>query len=104
MAKKTSGFLQALQQQQCRRDDEVRHHARVFQMDMVTLALGRLGWREAKFREFDRVLAEVSEEFCSGLLDDAKTDKDIWYTKDTLDRELKQYVGKLFKPYDERYS
>ena len=103
MAKK-SGFVLAMQAERERRDAEVRHHARVFQMDMVTLALGRMGFREKRFQELDKVLAEVSEEFCNEVLEDAKTDKDIWYTKDTLDRELKQYVGKMFVPYDERYA
>lgn len=103
MAKK-SGFVMALQAERERRDADVRHHARVFQLDMVTLALGRMGWREARFRELDKVLAEVSEEFCKEVLEDAAFDKDIWYAKDTLDRELKQYVGKMFVPYDERYA
>jgi hypothetical protein len=35
---------------------------------------------------------------------DAEGDPDIWYTKETLDREIKRYVGKLYVPYDERYE
>lgn len=101
---KKNGFAKILQAERLRRDEDVRHHARVFQMDMVTLALGRMGWRESRFRELDRVLAEVCEEFSRNCLEDAAVDKDIWYTKDTLDRELKQYVGKMFVPYDQRYA
>lgn len=101
---KRSGFVLALQAERERRDADVRHHARVFQMDMVTIALGRMGFREKKFRELDEVLAQVSEEYCTEILDDAKGDKDIWYSKDLLDRELKRYVGSLFVPYDERYA
>lgn len=101
---KQSGFLRAIQTEQARREADVRHHARVFQMDMVTIALGRMGFREKKFRELDEVLAQVSEEYCTEILDDAKGDKDIWYSKDVLDREIRQYVGKLYVPYDERYS
>lgn len=100
---KQSGFMKALQLERDRRDAEVRHHARVFTLDMVTLALGRMGWRESKLSEFDKVLAEVGKEYAKDILDDAKDDKDIWYSKEQLDRELKQYVGKRFVPYDERY-
>lgn len=42
-----------------RHDEEIRHFTRVFTLDHVTVALGRMGFRESKFREFDRVLTEV---------------------------------------------
>ena len=95
--------MKALQLQQKKRDAEVRHHARVFTLDMVTIALGRMGFREKKFEEFRSVLDEVSEEYAVDILKDAKEDEDLWYSKDTMDRELAQYVGKFFVPYDERY-
>ena len=101
---KQSGFLRAIQAEQARREADARHHARVFQMDMVTIALGRMGFREKRFAELDKVLSQVAEEYSNQILDDAKEDKDIWYSKDLLDRELKQYVGNLFVPYNERYA
>lgn len=36
-------------------DEEIRHFTRVFTLDHVTVALGRMGFRESKFREFDKV-------------------------------------------------
>ena len=101
---KQSGFMKAMQLERDRRDAEVRHHARVFTLDMVTVTLGRMGFREKKFEEFDKILSEVGEEYAKDILEDAKTDKELWYSKETLDRELKQYVGKRFVPYDERYG
>ena len=101
---KQSGFMKALQLQQDCREAEVRHHARVFTLDMVTIALGRMGWRESKLNEFDKTLADVSKEYAQDILDDAKGDKEIWYSKDQIDKELKQYVGKRFVPYDDRYK
>ena len=59
---KQSAYLARIQRAQAYRDEEVRRSTRTFQMDLVTLALGRMGWRESKFREFDRVLAEVADE------------------------------------------
>lgn len=84
-------------------DHEIRHAARVGQLDFVTIALGRMGWREAKFREFDKVLAEVTQEYMQDYAEDLKADKDMEYSKDCLDRELKQYTGKLFIPIEDRY-
>lgn len=99
-----NGFALRLQAAQALREQQVRHHTRVFMLDMVTAALGRMGFGEKRLDEFDRVLAEVSEEYGTLILEDAETDKDLWYAKECLDRELKQYTGKRFVPYDRRYA
>ncbi len=31
--------------------EDLRHFSRVFMLDHVTIALGRMGWREKKFRD-----------------------------------------------------
>lgn len=85
-------------------DEEMRHFGRVFELDMVTLALGRMGWREKRFVAFDEMLTDVHNEYCSGVIKDSEADKEIWYSKATLDREIKSYVGKLFVPWEERYE
>lgn len=104
MGRKQSGFAARLQAAQAARDEDVRRHARLFQLDLVTVALGRMGWRESKFREFDRVLTDVSIEYSREILEDSKDDAELWYSKDVLDREIAQYVGSMFVPYDERYG
>ena len=100
---KQSAYLVRIQRAQVERDHEVGHHSRTFMLDMVTLTLGRMGKREAFFREFDKVLSAVCDEYSRDILEDAESDKELWYTKDVMDRELKQYVGAMFVPYDERY-
>ena len=102
MAKK-SGLMTQIQHMLDEREREVRHHTRVFDADMFTIALGRMGFREKKFDELDRVLLEVSKEYSEEIVADSKVDKDLWYAKDRMDREIKQYVGKRFVPYEERY-
>ena len=87
-----------------RHDEEIRHSTRVFTLDHVTVALGRMGFRESKFREFDRVLTEVFREYMTDYADDLKDDKSMEYSRACLDRELKQYTGKFFVPEDERYK
>jgi len=86
-----------------RHDAEIRHHTRVWQMDYVTIALGCMGFRETKFREFDKVLAEVVKEYMTDHLEDYKDDKEMVYSRNLVERELKQYVGKMYAPEEERY-
>ena len=86
-----------------RHNEEVRHFARVWQLDQVTLALGRMGFRETRFREFDKVLAEVEKEYIKLHADDFKDDKEMVYSRELLERELRQYTGKMYAPEAERY-
>ena len=85
-------------------DMRQREFARQFEADLWTLTLGRLGWREKRFGELVQRLDAVHSEYCAGVLVDAEGDPEIWYTKETLDREIKRYVGKHYVPYDERYG
>ena len=85
-------------------DEEIRHFTRVFTLDHVTVALGRMGFRESKFREFDRVLTDVVKEYMTDYADDPRDDKSMEYRRACLDRELKQYTGKFFVPEEERYK
>ena len=58
-----------------------------------------------KFDELDRMLTQVTTEYCRDILEDAKGDREIVYSKDVLDREIRQYVGeKRFIPYEERHK
>lgn len=103
MAKRNSFVDRLARERQA--DIEVnRRLARTYMLDMVTIALGRMGFRETRFRKFDEVLSAVCEDYGKLILDDSKADKEIWYSKDKLDEELKRYVGSLFVPYDERYK
>ena len=85
-------------------DEKIRHFTRVFTLDHVTVALGRMGFRESKFREFDRVLTDVVKEYMADYSTDLKDDKSMEYSRACLDRELKQYTGKFFVPEEERYK
>lgn len=103
MAKK-NGMMQLVDKIVAQREQDIRFHARIFQLDMVTLALGRMGWGEKRLREFDKVLAEVAKEYSFEIISDSQDDKDCWFSKAKMDEELKQYTGSLFVPYDERYN
>lgn len=81
---------------------EVIHFARMYTLDDVCIALGRMGFTEEQFETFNKMYSDVANENAVELLDDAKTDKDMWYSKDRKERELKEYLGKLYVPPEER--
>ena len=71
-------------------DNQIRHHSRVFMLDHVTIALGRLGWEEEQFREFDKMLTAVMAEYMNYYSNDFKDDKEMVYSRKCLDREVQQ--------------
>lgn len=86
-----------------RHDNEIRHHSRVFMADHMSIALGRMGFREAKFRELDKVLDEVMREYMADYAADLKDDKEMVYSRAAFERELKMYTGGVYAPPEERY-
>lgn len=82
---------------------EERHCARIFQMDMVTIALGRLGWGEKRLGKLDETLLEVAQDMDSSAKEEMKFDPELWVTCATHEDELKKYTGKLYKKPEERY-
>lgn len=85
-------------------DEEQRFFGRVFMCDMWTIVLGRTGYREKRFERIDKLLSEVCDEYSTDILNGAEDDRDVWYQKGALDREIKSYVGKMFVPWEERYG
>ena len=83
---------------------DIRERTRLITMDMVTLALGRIGMRETRFRKFRDALDEVWTDYGELILSVSKEDPDLWEAKAKMDRELQLYVGKLFVPFDERHG
>lgn len=80
------------------------HYIQTQTLDMVTLALKRMGFGPKKYKQLDDAMAEVFDEYDEVFAEDFKADKDNVYAHDLLDRELLQAVGpELFRPYKERY-
>lgn len=74
-----------------------------FCFDMATIALGRMGYGVKRLKDFEKVFSEVYDEYYELLGVDGNNDKDLWYYKACIDRELAQYVGDELISYDERY-
>ena len=82
----------------------IRDHTRMWTIDLVTIALGRMGFRETRMQKFRETLTEVLNEFSKATLEDYKDDKQMWYSQELIERELKEYCGKLYSPKEERYG
>lgn len=83
---------------------ESRRHTRTYTLDLVTIALGRMGFRESRLRKFDEELTKAARDYADLITTDVKDDKEMVYAKSTLDRELAQYTGSMFVPYERRYT
>ena len=106
---KPNTYALLLQAQTALREMQVRlPYARAFAVqqtkDLTALALNRaFGFgpkRQAQFRE---ALHEVSLEYADMCLADAAEDRTISYTREKLDRALRQVCGEI-QPYEERYD
>lgn len=84
-------------------DMEIRHHSRVWMSDMMSVALGRMGFREKRFSQLDTCLTEVVKEFDKEFGDDFKIDPEMVYARECFERELKSYTGSMYTPENERY-
>lgn len=80
------------------------HFTRMYTLDDVCIALGRMGFTKEQFETFREKYSEVSNENAVELLEDAKDDKDLWYSKDKKERELQEYLGSLYVPQEERFG
>ena len=91
-----SGYLDRLAAGQAARDRKTRMFALQQAKDMMLIAAHRERLGDA----FD----ETFSQYADITLEDAKTDKDIWYTKERVDGALREACGEHFVPWEERYG
>lgn len=105
MAKKND-FLARLNRQRATDDAITRTISHRYTLDMVIIALGRLGWLRSAVRaqQFNDMMEQVTKEYAELSLADVRDDKECAYMKYKLDKELKAIVGEKFLPYEERYK
>lgn len=53
--------------------------------------------------EFSKAFDEALKEIALLAVKDGKDDKELWKTKDTVDKEMERICGENFVPWDERY-
>ena len=84
-------------------DEYLRHFSRVYMSDMMTVALGRMGFREKRFRTLNDTLLSVVKEYNEIFADDLKVDEEMVYSRASFEREMKSYTGAFYAPESERY-
>ena len=98
-----NAYAKRLDAARAAREYAIRRYTRQQMLDFVTIALGRMGYGEKRLKDFEQTLSAVYIEFAEAFTDDLKDDKECVYTKECLDRELQQYCGASFVPYEKRY-
>ena len=83
---------------------DIIHFTRVYTLDDVSIALGRMGFTEEQFAQFRDIYSAVADENAHELLNDAEQDKDMWYSKECKERELQEHLKSLYVPREVRYG
>ena len=102
---KKNDFLARLGRQRAFDDAVIRTVTQRYVLDMVVVALGRLGWARSavRFEQFNKTMAEVTKEYAALAAEDKRDDPEFTYMKYRLDKEIAAVVGDKFVPDDVRY-
>lgn len=106
MSNKPNAFLRRISAQHEADLRFTRQFALQWGLDAAIIAANRVFHRRGdKLVEFATVLNEIIQEIATITVDDAKGDKSIVYTKDKVDKNLREILGdENFTPWDERYT
>lgn len=73
--------------------------------DAAVLAANEVFHRRGeKLAEFAQKFSDYAGEIAALTLEDAKSDREMEYTKIKMDERLKLLLGDAFQPWDERYG
>ena len=93
---------------QARKEYESRYRwfvSQRFLEDCMTIAVNRVFHRKgAIIVELLQEFREIYADFAVILTEDGKDDEEMWYTKEKMDRELRDILGDNFIPWDRRYD
>ena len=72
---------------------------------MAMLALNvEFNFGPAYNKRFEKRFREVFVDFADLCVEDGADDADLWFTKEKLDRMLRQAYGEDLLPFEERYA
>ena len=101
---KLSGYLQRVRRDVDRQLAESRSVHTQMCLDAALIAANevlQLGPGRAK--AFCDAFSSTLSEIAAMTVSDGKTDRELWHTKDTIDRRLRQICGENFQPWEVRY-
>ena len=100
---KRNALMERMEEQALRYARAARMLEIGFCTDIAVIALGRLGWGEKRLGDFEAAFSAAYEEYDALREEDGTDDREQAYYKACLDREIKQYVGGKFVPFDIRH-
>ena len=72
--------------------------------DMMLIAANEaFGFGQDRIKKLSDTFDAVFERFANLVIEDAKDDAAIWYSKSIIDQRLKEICGEHFVEWDERY-
>lgn len=84
--------------------NSIEHRERQMTLDAVSIALNaEFGFGASRQKQFRDAFIEVYSQIIDTVNADAKSDKDIEYSKAKIDEALEKICGDAFVPWDERY-
>lgn len=102
---KQSGYLRQLEAQRAVREEHVRRFTLQQSKDMLCITMHEdFGWGPDRLQQLLKSWDQTFMAYAQLCLDDAKTDKKLWYTQEKVDERLKSALGEAFKPWEERYK
>lgn len=74
-------------------------------LDAATIAANEVfNMGPTRAPEFVQAFNEAISSIAEMTIEDGKTDKELWFTKNKLDERLKKICGDNFRPWKERYQ
>ena len=102
---KRSGYLQRLQSDVNRQLAESRSVHTQMCLDAAMIAANEVfNMGPSRVEAFCAAFSATLSEIAAMTVSDGKTDRELWHTKDTIDRRLRQICGDHFQPWEERYK
>lgn len=71
---------------------------------MLIAANEAFGFGRERAARLHEAWVQTWRDFGDLILDDLKSDKDLEYSKEKIDRRLQEFLGEYFAPWDERYG
>lgn len=100
-----SGFVMRIQEQQKANERIIRLFAIQQAKDMMLITMHRdFGFGPDRIRKLSEAYDQTFHDYILLCLDDAKDDAKIEYTKEMVDRALREACGESFQQWDERYE
>lgn len=102
---KNNAFLAAVDRQANRIIMETRHIHTQMCLDAAMIAANSVfNMGPSRCQDFANAFSEALQEIAQMTVKDGKSDKELWHTKESLDKTLQKICGENFDPWEVRYA